>query len=185
MLSGRPAPETCFPAMFHVPTSIGCEDLVPSQFVANNNNAARFGSYVANANGSSLEMFDESPPDDFDPENPYKDPVAMLEMREYIVREKWIDIEKAKILREKLRWCYRIEGVNHLQKCRHLVQQYLDSTRGIGWGKDGRHPSLHGSSLFSSPVLKWSQPNRSESLGGTTVSSNVCKCLVDFSSSSY
>lgn len=88
--------------------------------------------------------FEETAPDDFDPSNPYKDPVAMLEMREHIVREKWIDIEKAKILREKLRWCYRIEGVNHLQKCRHLVQQYLDSTRGIGWGKDGRHPSLHG-----------------------------------------
>ncbi|KAH0975942.1 hypothetical protein GBA52_017841 [Prunus armeniaca] len=46
--------------------------------------------------------FDESPPDDFDPANPYKDPVAMLEMREHIVREKWIDIEKAKIIREKL-----------------------------------------------------------------------------------
>lgn len=92
--------------------------------------------------------FDESPPDDFDPSNPYKDPVAMLEMREHLVREKWIEIEKAKIIREKLKWCYRVEGVNHLQKCRHLVQQYLDSTRGIGWGKDGRHPSLHGRSLI-------------------------------------
>ncbi|KAF4373495.1 hypothetical protein CsatB_016019 [Cannabis sativa] len=89
-------------------------------------------------------VFDDSPPDDFDAENPYKDPVAMLEMREHIVREKWIDIEKAKILRERLKWCYRVEGINHLQKCRHLVQQYLDSTRGIGWGKDGRHPAQHG-----------------------------------------
>lgn len=88
-------------------------------------------------------VFDEQPPD-FDPANPYKDPVAMIEMREHIVREKWIDIETSKIIREKLRWCYRIEGVNHLQKCRHLVQQYLDSTRGIGWGKDGRHPDQHG-----------------------------------------
>ncbi|KAJ8763315.1 hypothetical protein K2173_006447 [Erythroxylum novogranatense] len=88
--------------------------------------------------------FDETPPDDFDPANPYKDPVAMLEMREHLVREKWIDIEKAKILRERLRWCYRIEGVNHLQKCRHLVHQYLESTRGIGWGKDHRPLSLHG-----------------------------------------
>ncbi|OWM89971.1 hypothetical protein CDL15_Pgr012608 [Punica granatum] len=95
--------------------------------------------------------FDESPPDDFDAANPYKDPVAMLEMREHLVREKWIDIEKAKILREKLKWCYRIEGVNHLQKCRHLVRQYLDSTRGIGWGKDGRHPSLHG--IIPFPML--------------------------------
>ncbi|CAL5326946.1 unnamed protein product [Camellia sinensis] len=88
-------------------------------------------------------VLDEGAPDDFDPENPYKDPVAMLEMREHLVREKWIDIETAKIIREKLKWCYRIEGVNHLQKCRHLVQQYLDSTRGIGWGKDHRPPSLH------------------------------------------
>ena len=55
-------------------------------------------------------------PDDFDPANPYKDPVAMLEMREHIVREKWIQIEKAKILLEKLRWCYSVEGINHLQK---------------------------------------------------------------------
>ncbi|KAK1564746.1 hypothetical protein Q3G72_010573 [Acer saccharum] len=47
--------------------------------------------------------FDETAPDDFDPANPYKDPVAMLEMREHIVREKWIAIEKAKILREKLK----------------------------------------------------------------------------------
>ncbi|KAK8500628.1 hypothetical protein V6N13_032577 [Hibiscus sabdariffa] len=46
--------------------------------------------------------FDETAPDDFDPANPYKDPVAMLEMREHIVREKWIDIEKAKILRDKV-----------------------------------------------------------------------------------
>ncbi|MFS7935888.1 putative NADH dehydrogenase [ubiquinone] 1 beta subcomplex subunit 10 [Helianthus anomalus] len=59
----------------------------------------------------------------------------MLEMREHIVREKWIDIDTFKIIRDKLRWCYRIEGVNHLQKCCHLVQQYMDSTPGIGWGK--------------------------------------------------
>ncbi|CAI9113580.1 OLC1v1014208C1 [Oldenlandia corymbosa var. corymbosa] len=88
-------------------------------------------------------VFDEGAPDDFDPENPYKDPVAMLEMREHIVREKWIQIEKAKILRERVKWCYRVEGVNHLQKCRHLVHQYLESTRGVGWGKDHRPPSLH------------------------------------------
>ncbi|KAM0982623.1 hypothetical protein ACFX2I_015490 [Malus domestica] len=65
--------------------------------------------------------FDKLPPDYFDPANSYKDPVAMLEIREHLVREKLIDIEKAKIIREKLWWCYRIEGVNHLQKCRHRV----------------------------------------------------------------
>ncbi|KAI6694315.1 hypothetical protein NL676_022025 [Syzygium grande] len=83
------------------------------------------------------------------PEFGEKDPVAMLEMREHIVREKWIDIEKAKILRDRVKWCYRVEGINHLQKCRHLVRQHLESTRGIGWGKDGRHPSLQGPKVES------------------------------------
>ncbi|KAD6795755.1 hypothetical protein E3N88_06651 [Mikania micrantha] len=102
------------------------------------------GNCIGGEMGRKKEVvFDEQPPD-FDPANPYKDPVAMIEMREHIVREKWIDIETSKIIRDKLRWCYRIEGVNHLQKCRHLVQQYMDSTRGIGWGKDGRHPDQHG-----------------------------------------
>ncbi|XP_039828983.1 NADH dehydrogenase [ubiquinone] 1 beta subcomplex subunit 10-B-like [Panicum virgatum] len=87
--------------------------------------------------------FDEQPPDNFDPKNPYGDPVAMLEYREHLVREKWIQIETAKIIRERLRWCYRIEGVNHHQKCRHLVDQYLEATRGVGWGKDARPPELH------------------------------------------
>ncbi|MFS7963132.1 putative NADH dehydrogenase [ubiquinone] 1 beta subcomplex subunit 10 [Helianthus anomalus] len=73
----------------------------------------------------------------------------MLEIRKHIVREKWIDIETSKIIRDKLRWCYRIECLNHLQKCRHLVQQYMDSTRGIGWGKDSRHPDQHVPSLHS------------------------------------
>ncbi|KAK9105719.1 hypothetical protein Scep_022563 [Stephania cephalantha] len=91
--------------------------------------------------------FDESPPDDFDPSDPYKDPVAFFEMREHLVREKLIDIEAAKILREKLKWCYRIEGVNHLQKCKDLVRQYLESTRGIGWGKDSRPPIFHAPKL--------------------------------------
>ncbi|KAG6620641.1 hypothetical protein I3842_Q056400, partial [Carya illinoinensis] len=75
--------------------------------------------------------FDELPPDNFNPSNLYNDPVAMLEMREHIVREKWIQIVKVKILREKLKWCYRIKGINHPQKCSHLIQQYLDTTCGI------------------------------------------------------
>uniref|UniRef100_B8LPH6 NADH dehydrogenase [ubiquinone] 1 beta subcomplex subunit 10-B n=1 Tax=Picea sitchensis TaxID=3332 RepID=B8LPH6_PICSI len=87
--------------------------------------------------------YDEGPPDNFDPQNPYADPVAFLEYREYLVREKWIGIETAKILKEKVKWCYRKEGVNHLQKCREIVRQYLDSTRGIGWGKDARPPYAH------------------------------------------
>uniref|UniRef100_A0A822YVC1 NADH dehydrogenase [ubiquinone] 1 beta subcomplex subunit 10-B-like n=1 Tax=Nelumbo nucifera TaxID=4432 RepID=A0A822YVC1_NELNU len=102
----------------------------------------------------------------------------MLEMREHLVREKWIDIETAKILREKLKWCYRIEGINHLQKCRHLVHQYLEATRGIGWGKDGRPPEFHGIvlSLFLSlgflPVLASPRLTYSDSSIDRCVSEN-------------
>ncbi|GLJ09155.1 hypothetical protein SUGI_0102830 [Cryptomeria japonica] len=32
--------------------------------------------------------FDEGPPDNFDPKNPYADPVAFFEYREYLVRRK-------------------------------------------------------------------------------------------------
>jgi NADH dehydrogenase (ubiquinone) 1 beta subcomplex subunit 10 len=95
--------------------------------------------------------FVDSPPDDFDPKNPYADPVAMLEYREHLVREKWIQIETAKIIRERLRWCYRVEGINHHVKCRHLVDQYLESTRGVGWGKDHRPAYLHGTAPI--PIL--------------------------------
>ncbi|BBG93839.1 Complex I subunit NDUFS6 [Prunus dulcis] len=31
-----------------------------------------------------------------------------------------------------------------IQKCRHLIHQYLESTRGIGWGKDHRPLEFHG-----------------------------------------
>ncbi|CAL4915752.1 unnamed protein product [Urochloa decumbens] len=99
--------------------------------------------------------FDELPPDNFDPKNPYGDPVAMLEYREHLVREKWIQIETAKIIRERLRWCYRIEGINHHKKCRHLVEEYLEATRGVGWGKDARPPEFHGPKPFMPRLLSF------------------------------
>ncbi|KAL5202701.1 hypothetical protein ABZP36_013653 [Zizania latifolia] len=59
--------------------------------------------------------------------------------REHLVREKLIQKESAKIIHDQLFWCYRIEGVNHHQKCHRLVDQYLEATRGgVDWGKDAR-----------------------------------------------
>ncbi|KAJ3681683.1 hypothetical protein LUZ60_014256 [Juncus effusus] len=87
--------------------------------------------------------FDEAAPE-IDLDHPYSDPVAMLDYREHLVREKWIQIETAKIIREKLKWCYRIEGVNHHEKCKKLAEQYMESTRGVGWGKDHRPIEFHG-----------------------------------------
>jgi len=82
----------------------------------------------------------------FNAEDPYADPVALLEHREYVVWEKEVKIEEAKvslicsapagsspvasvspqsilqILREKLKDCYLREGVNHYQNCRQVQQ---------------------------------------------------------------
>lgn len=87
--------------------------------------------------------FDETAPDDFDVQKPYDDPVAMLEYREWLVREKYVAIEKAKIFREQLRQCYWKEGVNHHTKCKDLVEKYLSSIKHVGWGKDTRIHSLY------------------------------------------
>ena len=40
--------------------------------------------------------FSDEPPH-VDPEDPYADPVALLEYREWALRRKYIDIEKAKV----------------------------------------------------------------------------------------
>eukprot|EP00884_Botryococcus_braunii_P010880 jgi/Botrbrau1/19794/Bobra.0124s0042.1 len=70
------------------------------------------------------------PPENFDPEDPYKDPVALTEHRLYLMREKAVKVEKAKILREKLKECYITEGVNFIQECKPLALAYLASIRG-------------------------------------------------------
>ena len=41
-------------------------------------------------------------------------------------KEQQIRSQEFKIIRDKLTWCYRREGVNHLQNCRVLAQHYMD-----------------------------------------------------------
>jgi NADH dehydrogenase (ubiquinone) 1 beta subcomplex subunit 10 len=41
-------------------------------------------------------------------------------------REQLVRAKEAEYLRNKLKWCYRREGVNHFQNCRHLSIAYLD-----------------------------------------------------------
>jgi len=67
-----------------------------------------------------------------DPDNKYADPIAALEQREYIVREKVLGVAKARSLRERVKECYSREGVNHYQNCQEVVQQYLESIKGVG-----------------------------------------------------
>ncbi|KFK24593.1 hypothetical protein AALP_AAs69884U000100 [Arabis alpina] len=73
-----------------------------------------------------------------------KDPVAMVETREDLDREKAIQIEKARKLLEKVKRCYHPEDSNHHEECRRLTEQFLNSTRSVGWVRDRRLSSLYG-----------------------------------------
>lgn len=74
--------------------------------------------------------FPSSPPSNFDKAAPYSDPVAFMQQREHETRERMIDIEKAKLIREQLRECYRNEGVNHFENCKELVEKYTEAFEG-------------------------------------------------------
>mmetsp|Transcript_5042 Transcript_5042/g.8967 ORF Transcript_5042/g.8967 Transcript_5042/m.8967 type:complete len:87 (+) Transcript_5042:106-366(+) len=56
-------------------------------------------------------------------------PVALLELREHLSRERLVKVEEAKLVREELKLCYRREGVNHVSKCKELALEYLKLTR--------------------------------------------------------
>ena len=53
------------------------------------------------------------------------DPVAFFEAKEQRVRERFVNIAEAKILREKVRQCYYKSGVNHYQYVFIIVSIYL------------------------------------------------------------
>ena len=42
-------------------------------------------------------QFPDGPPENYNPDDPYADPVALVEFREYAVRMKKIKVEKAKV----------------------------------------------------------------------------------------
>ncbi|KAG1005346.1 hypothetical protein G6F27_009307 [Rhizopus arrhizus] len=41
------------------------------------------------------------------------------------IRYDWVKAMEARLIKEKLDECYRTEGVNHYQSCRHLADMYL------------------------------------------------------------
>ncbi|KAJ3099338.1 hypothetical protein HDU97_003263 [Phlyctochytrium planicorne] len=69
-----------------------------------------------------------------DPDLNIYDAAAIFKAKDAYFKEQLVRTQEIIVLRDKLRWCYRREGVNHLQNCRHLTIQYLDL---IGEMKDG------------------------------------------------
>ena len=51
---------------------------------------------------------------------------AKLDARKEHVRESWVRSMEAKIVRDNLTKCYRMEGVNAPEKCKHLAERYAE-----------------------------------------------------------
>ncbi|CAM9285489.1 unnamed protein product [Chrysoparadoxa australica] len=54
------------------------------------------------------------------------DLIKWSQSREQGIREEMIAAERLRILRNKMAWCYKKEGVNHYVKCRHLTKRYWE-----------------------------------------------------------
>ncbi|EPT01343.1 hypothetical protein FOMPIDRAFT_1048789 [Fomitopsis schrenkii] len=52
-----------------------------------------------------------------------------LKEREDHIRESWVRAMEAKIVRDNMQKCYRIEGVNHNEKCKDLADRYAQMLR--------------------------------------------------------
>ncbi|GJE85517.1 hypothetical protein PsYK624_015960 [Phanerochaete sordida] len=47
-----------------------------------------------------------------------------LKERDEHVRETWIRAMEARIVRDNLQKCYRLEGVNYLENCKDIAERY-------------------------------------------------------------
>lgn len=52
-----------------------------------------------------------------------------IRARDQHVRESWVRAMEAKIVRDELNKCQRVEGVNHYENCRELSEKYLSMLR--------------------------------------------------------
>lgn len=56
-----------------------------------------------------------------------KDHVAKINAHAQNVREQLVTVATVRLLREKMKHCYRVEGVNHQENCKTYVQAYYDA----------------------------------------------------------
>ena len=48
-----------------------------------------------------------------------------IAVMEQDVREQFVAVEQIRIIRDKVKECYRVEGVNHYENCKELVTEYM------------------------------------------------------------
>ncbi|KAI8070875.1 hypothetical protein BC940DRAFT_294628 [Gongronella butleri] len=58
-----------------------------------------------------------------------KDHKAIYAARNQKIRDDWVKVMEARIIREKLDECYKTEGVNHYESCRALSDLYLKTIK--------------------------------------------------------
>ncbi|KAI5119004.1 hypothetical protein M0805_004414 [Coniferiporia weirii] len=54
---------------------------------------------------------------------------ARVRAREEHIRESWVRAMEAKIVRDELTKCHRVEGVNHYENCKWLSEKYVELLR--------------------------------------------------------
>ena len=54
---------------------------------------------------------------------------AKKKARDEHIRESWVRAMEARIVQDNLQKCYRIEGVNHFENCKHLADRYTEMLR--------------------------------------------------------
>lgn len=52
-----------------------------------------------------------------------------MRARDQRVREQWIAIEYVTVLRNRVAECYREEGVNHLENCKQVTEEYYKNLK--------------------------------------------------------
>ncbi|KZT73100.1 hypothetical protein DAEQUDRAFT_762457 [Daedalea quercina L-15889] len=52
-----------------------------------------------------------------------------IKERETHIRESWVRTMEAKIVRDSMQKCFRIEGVNYNEKCKDLAEKYTQMLR--------------------------------------------------------
>jgi hypothetical protein len=55
----------------------------------------------------------------------YDDNTALKAAQDAVIREQWVKVMMARLVRDELGKCYMREGVNHLEKCGKLRGMFL------------------------------------------------------------
>lgn len=71
-----------------------------------------------------MAEFQTSPNVSFD-DIDYRDPVALKQAQETLLKEQFVKVEYLKLVRKALENCWKVSGPNGYEDCRELADKYL------------------------------------------------------------